>query len=139
MTMKRILCACAMVSLVLVALASMARGQITTTGIRGLVRDPNGAVVPNASVKGTDKSTGVEQTTVSSSNGGFLFPNLQFGNYKLTASASGFKTAIIASVIVESGRTTDLSVDLEVGTTAETVQVTASAEQLNTTTNEVGS
>src|SRR5262249_2377796 len=46
---------------------------------------------------------------------------------------------IIGSVVVESGRTTDLSVDLEVGTTSETVQVTASAEQLNTTTNEVGS
>src|SRR5439155_650411 len=102
------------------------------------VRDPHGAVVPNATVKVTDNSTGVEQTTVSSSDGNFLFPNLQFGSYKLTATATGFKTAVIASVVVESGRTTDVSVDLEVGTTSETVQVTASAEQLNTTTNEVG-
>src|SRR5262249_4734034 len=139
MTMKRILCACAVVSLVVVAMASITSAQITTTGIRGLVRDPNGAVVPNAAIKVMDNATGVEQTTVSSSNGGFLFPNLQFGTYRLTATAPGFKTAIIASVVVESGRTTDLSVDLEVGTTSETVQVTASAEQLNTTTNEVGS
>src|SRR5262245_15646328 len=119
-------------------MATTTFGQITTTGIRGLVRDPNGAVVPNASVKVKDNATEVEQTTVSSSDGGFLFPNLQFGTYKLTASASGFKTAIIASVVVESGKTTDVSVDLEVGTTSETVQVTTSAEQLNTTTNEVG-
>src|SRR6266571_8396018 len=123
---------------VIAMMATTSLAQITTTGIRGIVRDPHGAVVPNATVKATDNSTGVEQTTVSSSDGNFLFPNLQFGSYKVTATASGFKTAVIASVVVESGRTTDVSVDLEVGTTSETVQVTASAEQLNTTTNEVG-
>jgi hypothetical protein len=32
--------------------------QITTTGIRGIVRDPNGAVVPNATIQFTDNSTG---------------------------------------------------------------------------------
>src|SRR2546427_1279467 len=123
---------------VIAMVATTSLAQITTTGIRGIVRDPNRAVVPNATVKVTDNSTGVEQTTVSSSDGNFLFPNLQFGSYKLSATATGFKTAVIASVVVESGRTTDVSVDLEVGTTSETVQVTASAEQLNTTTNEVG-
>src|SRR5499433_1351453 len=136
--MNRILCACVLVSLSVVAMATTSFGQITSTGIRGLVRDPNGAVVPSATVKVKDNSTEVEQTTVSSSDGGFLFPNLQFGTYKLTASASGFKTAIIASVVVESGKTTDVSVDLEGGTTAETVTVTTGAAQLHTTTNEVG-
>src|SRR5215467_15578434 len=139
MMMNRILRSCVMVVVVAMAGISPATAQITTTGIRGLVRDPNGAVVPNASVKVKDNSTEVEQTTVSSTEGGFLFPNLQFGSYKLTATANGFKTAVIASIVVESGRITDVSVDLEVGTTSETVQVMTSAEQLNTTTNEVGS
>src|SRR5499427_3553506 len=139
MMMNRILRSCVMVVLTVLAMASLSPAQITTTGIRGLVRDPNGAVVPNATVKVKDTSTEVEQTTVSSTEGGFLFPNLQFGSYRLTATANGFKTAVIASIVVESGRITDVSVDLEVGTTAETVQVTTSAEQLNTTTNEVGS
>src|SRR5262252_10322365 len=138
MMMNRILRSCVMVVLTVLAMASLSPAQITTTGIRGLVRDPNGAVVPNATVKVKDTSTEVEQTTVSSTEGGFLFPNLQFGSYMLTATVSGFKTAVIASVVVESGRTTDVSVDLEVGTTSETVQITTSAEQLNTTTNEVG-
>lgn len=113
--------------------------QITTTGIRGIVRDPNGAVVPNATVKVTDNATGVEQTTVSSSDGGFLFPTLQFGSYKLTVTAIGFQNSVIAAVVVESGRTTNISVDLSLGAANETVQVAASAEQLNTTTAEVGS
>jgi hypothetical protein len=139
MMMNRMLRSYVMVALTVLAIGKISLAQITTTGIRGIVRDPNGAVVPNASVKVKDNSTEVEQTTVSSSDGGFLFPNLQFGSYKLTATANGFKTAVIASIVVESGKTTDVSVDLEVGTTSETVQVLTSAEQLNTTTNEVGS
>lgn len=118
--------------------ASPGFAQITTTGIRGIVRDPSGAVVPSATIKVTDNATGVEQTTISSSDGGFLFSNLQFGTYKLTATATGFQTIVITAITVESGRTTNVSIDMQVGTAAETVQVTASAEQLNTTTAEVG-
>src|SRR5262245_49842598 len=109
------------------ALAGAGLAQITTTGIRGIVRDPSGAVIPNAAIKLTDNSTGVEYTTVSSSDGGFLFPNLQFGSYKLTATAPGFQTTAIAAVTVESGRVTDVSVELKVGAAAETVQVVAIA------------
>jgi hypothetical protein len=123
---------------VIAALSGVGLAQITTTGIRGIVRDPNGAVVPQATIKVTDNATGVEQTTVSSSDGGFLFPTLQFGSYKLTVAAPGFQNSVIASVVVESGRTTNVSVDLQVGAATETVQVEASAEQLNTTTAEVG-
>jgi hypothetical protein len=89
-------------------------------------------------VKVTDNATGVELTTVSSSDGNFLFPNLQFGTYKLTASANGFQNTVIAAITVESGRTTNVSIDMQVGNTSDTVQVAAIAEQLNTTTAEVG-
>jgi len=123
---------------VIAALAVAGLAQITTTGIRGIVRDPSGAVIPSATIKLTDNSTGIEYSTVSSSDGGFLYPNLQFGSYKLTVTAAGFLTTVITAITVESGRTTDVSVDLKVGATGETVQVAASAEQLNTTTTEVG-
>ncbi|HEU4389629.1 MAG TPA: carboxypeptidase-like regulatory domain-containing protein, partial [Blastocatellia bacterium] len=129
--------ACACLAIVAaIALAGMA--QITTTGIRGIVRDPNGAVIPNATIKVTDNSTGVEQTAISSNDGNFLVPNLQFGTYKLTVTAAGFQTGVIGSVVVESGKTSDVSIDLQVGTTSETIQIQALAEQLNTTTTEVG-
>ncbi len=112
--------------------------QITTTGIRGIVRDPSGAVIPNATIKLTDTATGIEQNTVSSSDGGFIYASLQFGKFKLAVSAPGFQNTVIEAVIVESGRTTNVSVDLQIGTASETVQVAAAAEQLNTTTAEVG-
>src|SRR5262245_45898497 len=132
------LVALALVFAAITTLAITGLAQITTTGIRGIVRDQSGAVVPQATIKLKDNATGIEQTTFSSSDGGFLFPNLVFGTYKLTATATGFQTTVIASIVVESGRTTDISIDLQVGATADTVQVAASSEQLNTTTTEVG-
>ena len=126
-------------AVVMATWATIALSQITATGIRGIVRDQNGAVVPNATVKAADNATGVEQTTVTSSDGNFIFPTLQFGSYKLTVTATGFQNSVIAAVVVESGRTTNVSIDLNVGAATDTVQIDASAEQLNTTTAEVGS
>src|SRR5215510_9546059 len=102
--LTRLACRAFACAALMAALAITGVAQITTTGIRGIVRDPNGAVIPKATIKVTDNSTGVEQTTVSSSDGNFLFPNLQFGSYRLTVSAPSFQTSVIASVIVQSGR-----------------------------------
>lgn len=137
-TLPRLISRTLVSAVFLLAMAIPCLAQITTTGIRGIVRDPNGAVVPNATVKATDNATGVEQTSVTSSDGNFIFPTLQFGSYKLTVSATGFQNSVIAAVVVESGRTTNVSIDLSVGAATDTVQIAASAEQLNTTTAEVG-
>src|SRR5881396_2042356 len=86
--------ALALAHAVIAALATAALAQITTTGIRGIVRDPSGEVVPSTTIKLTDSATGIEHTTVSSSDGGFIIPNLQFGTYELTAKATGFQTTV---------------------------------------------
>src|SRR6266481_6653195 len=100
----------------IVALAIPASAQITTTGIHGLVRDPSGAIVPGATLKLQDTSTGIEKATVSSSDGVFAFANLQTGTYKLTVTSAGFQTAVVNAVTVDSGRTTDVNIDMKVGT-----------------------
>ena len=66
----------ALVILAATALAPFAFAQVTTTGIRGLVRDPSGAVIPNAALKLKDTSTGIEKSTVSTAEGAFAFANL---------------------------------------------------------------
>src|SRR5437868_13091627 len=91
---------------VLAALSLPSFAQVTATAIHGLVRDPSGAVVPGAALKLRDTSTGIEKTTVSSADGVFAFGNLQPGSYNLTATASGFQTAVLNSIAVDSGRTT---------------------------------
>ncbi len=112
--------------------------QVTATGIHGTVRDPSGAVVPNAAVKATDTGTGIEKSTKTAEDGGFVFTNLQAATYKLTISAAGFQTAVLDSISVDSGRVTDVAAALTVGAATQTIEVAAAGAQLETTSNEVG-
>src|ERR1035437_5586154 len=124
--------------LAIAAMSPFATAQVTTTGIHGTVKDTSGAVVPKATLRLVDTAQGIERQTISSDEGAFVFVNLQAGDYKLTASAPGFQAAVVAQIKVDSGRTTDIGVTLKVGSATETVEVAASAVQLETTSNEVG-
>ena len=119
-------------------LAQLALAQQTTTGIRGVVRDPSGAVIPNVSLTLKDNATSIQKTALSADDGAFLFANLQSGAYTLSASAVGFQTAVYNKITVDSGRNTDVNIEMKVGTATETVEVAASTVQLATTSNEVG-
>src|ERR1035437_89292 len=124
--------------LAIAAMSPFATAQVTTTGIHGTVKDTSGAVIPKAVLKLVDTSTGLEKQTVSSEDGSFVFANLQAGGYTLSASAAGFQTAVYNKVTVDTGRITDQAIDMKVGSASETVEVAATAVQLATTTNEVG-
>ena len=120
------------------AIAHLSFAQVNTTGIHGVVRDPSGAVVPNVSVTVRDVGTGIERKATTAGDGGFVFPNLFAGTYKVTASAAGFDTAVLDNIVVDTGRVTDVAVRLELGTATQSVEVNASLAQLETTSNEVG-
>ena len=128
----------AIFALALLATAPFGFSQVTTTGIHGVVRDPSGATIPNAGLKLRDTATGIEKSTTANAEGTFVFVNLVAGTYSLTASAPGFQNAKLDSIVVDTGRTTDIAVAMNVGSTTETVEVSATAAQLETTTNEVG-
>jgi hypothetical protein len=122
----------------LLALAATGFAQLTTTSIHGIVRDPSGALIPNAAVKLIDTGTRAERNTTSGSDGAFVFAGLQAATYKLTVSAAGFQNAVYDNVAVDSGRVTDVSVQMTVGAATQSVEVSAVAAQLETTSNEVG-
>ena len=83
--------------------------QTSTTAIHGIVRDPSGAVIPNAALKLKDSSTGLESVSTSTEDGAFAFPSIRSGAYDLTASAPGFQTSVIKSIVVDTGRVTDVT------------------------------
>lgn len=108
-------------SLLLLPLAS---AQVTTTGeVRGSVLDPSGAAIPNAELKLVDEATGVEKTTTSSQDGGFVFLTLQAGSYRITVTAKGFQTAVSLGIKVETARTTDVVMKMAIGSVTEAVEV----------------
>jgi len=111
-------------------------GQARTEGqLSGTVVDPSGAGVPGATLTLTEPSTGFSKTVTSNGSGDYVFPDLQPGTYKLTASAKGFAPAVYDDVAVYAGRSTDLKVTVKVGTNAETVEVSAETEVLETSSN----
>jgi Carboxypeptidase regulatory-like domain len=111
-------------------------GQARTEGqLSGVVVDPSGATLPNATLVLDQPSTGFHTMVTSTAAGVYAFPDLQPGSYTLTVDAKGFATKIYNTVVVFAGRTTDLRVDLKVGTVTETVAVSAQAEVLETSSN----
>lgn len=133
-TFRRLLTFLTAASLFLVA--SVAWGQARTEGqLTGTVVDPSGATVPNATLTLTAPSTGFTTTVKANASGDYTFPDLQPGTYTLTASASGFATQTYKAVVIYTGRTSNLKVQLQVGTAAQTVEVSAEGEVLETTSN----
>jgi len=114
-----------------------AMAQVTTGSVRGVVTDPNGAVVPSAKVTLTKKSNNNTLTTQASGSGTFEFNNLLSGNdYTVTVEAPNFKTLTLTDVSVNLNQATDLPAQLTLGGVGETVTVTsAGTELVDTTTN----
>lgn len=113
--------------------------QATTGILRGTVLDPNGQVVPGASVVAKNEATGVSSpTTTTTGNGIFFLANLLPGQYSITVSTNtGFKTATISDIAVRLGLETEVSVNLEIGSASEVVTIVAGTEEVAQTTSEI--
>jgi Carboxypeptidase regulatory-like domain len=109
--------------------------QQTTGNVRGIVKDPTGAIVPNAKISITDRQTSNTVTAESSGDGEFRFNNLLAGDYQITIEAANFKKLTLSDVRVVLNQTTDVPVTLQVGIQTETVEISAEgAELIQTTT-----
>lgn len=118
----------------------LAHAQVRTTGqVSGTVVDPSGAALSAATITARDTSTGLTQSVTANDSGQYVFPSLQPGNYQLTATAPGFAAAVYNDLVVEAGRTKDLEIKMKLGAATEHVEVSASGEVLETTTNTLSS
>ncbi len=120
--------------LVVLSLGVAANAQTFRGAINGTVSDPSGALVPNAGVKATENSTGIDHNTVTTSDGAFSFQDIPLGFYKVTVTASGFPVYTVDKVEVTAGGIYTLAVRLTMQQQATTVEVSAAALTLDTTT-----
>ena len=113
-------------------------GQQNTGQIKGIIRDPQGAVIVGAEISAVNVATSAALETTSNGAGAYAFPNLDVGLYKLTAKYIGFKTVEQPNVRVISGGTVTLDLTLAVGETSQVVTVSAEADVVDVTSTTAG-
>jgi len=99
--------------------------------LAGTVTDPSNAVIPGAQI--TISGPVGDKTATTDAEGRFLFQVLIPGTYSVKISKDGFKTANIKSAQVDTGKTSTISIKLELGTSATVVEVTAASVGVDTT------
>jgi len=105
--------------------------------VSGVVTDPNGAVVPGATVTITNSETQQSVVTTTSSEGRYTSPVLTPGTYTVKVDSSGFKSTVLTNLSVRSSSASRGNIRLEVGSVQEVVTITASQQadiSSNTTT-----
>ncbi len=112
--------------------------QSDTSTISGIVKDPSGAVVVNAKVTVRNEATAFERITSTNEAGFYTVPNLAPGYYTVVVEAAGFKTFTQTRNNLQAALPSQVNADLTVGQVSESINVEASAAQLNTESATVG-
>ncbi len=120
--------------LLLASAAVLGQSQATAADLTGSVVDPNGAVVPGATVTARSLTTNITRTTVSGDNGTYRFIALPPGDYEVAAEAPTFKRVVITPVTLTVGQSADLRINMEIGEQDVTVTVTGDSVELIETT-----
>src|SRR5262245_9552950 len=119
------------------ALVGLATAHGPTGSIVGVVRDPSGAVVPEARVEVVSDATGLARTIATSAQGDFSFPALSAGGYEVNVEAPGFQSAI-RHADVEAGTTTKAALTLHLGDVKDSITVDGVSPQMHYDSHTVG-
>lgn len=102
--------------------------------LRGTVTDPQGALVPGATVTLENKNTNQKLVSTSDKNGIYQFNALPPAPYRLTAKAPGFKQKVLESVQIIPEQPNALDLQLEIGEAQQSVTVSGTTQALDTDT-----
>ena len=113
--------------------------QSTNSGtVEGVIADPSSAAVVGASVTLVDAGTGISRSATTNESGRYFFANVAPGKYTVTINKSGFRVLKFTDQTVNVGTDLLLNGTLELGSTTETVEVTATGIELQTLNATVG-
>ncbi|MGC2619447.1 MAG: carboxypeptidase-like regulatory domain-containing protein, partial [Acidobacteriaceae bacterium] len=106
--------------------------------IHGTVTDVSGAVIPNAKVTALNTSTGIATNGTTDGKGYYTFPQLQTGGpYTVSVVASGFQRYEKTGITLRVNDNPEIDAALQVGSNTQTVQVAASAVQVQTSDTQI--
>src|ERR1700722_11492213 len=99
--------------------------QVSGATLTGTVMDQSGAVIANAKLSITNKSTDLTREVITDSSGLYSAPNLQPGIYDITVEAPGFSTSVQTGLTLTVGATQALNISLQIGRNVEPTDVSA--------------
>ena len=123
---------------VFLCLASSSPAQLDRAGLNGTVTDPAGYVLPETHVTAVQNATGLRRETVSSLTGTYDIPELPIGVYTVTFAHEGFHTLTFENVVQVVEHTRTLNATLQVSGGQQRVEVSASSEQLDESSDALG-
>ena len=136
---KRSLFGIALLFCICALLPSALFSQSASTGtVAGTVTDPSGAAIAAATVTLTDRATNTPRVASTNENGRYIFVDVPAGSYDVSVSKQGFRISKLSGQSVNVGSALTLNVTLEIGSVAESVEVTASNAELQTLNATVG-
>jgi len=112
--------------------------QLFPGRITGTVRDAQGAVVPAATVKLSNPTTGQERTVTTDDTGKFNFPELALGTFRLAVSKEGFGTTVVTDITTSEGLVNNINPVLAVGSVRSQIEVTSTPPLIQTETDSSG-
>lgn len=108
------------------------RAQVDQGAITGVVHDTSGAVIPNAQVTLTNTDSGLVLQRNSNASGVYIFSPVKIGNYKVSATASGFQTTSQENLHVDIQQRLNVDLELHPGAVSETITISGEPPLLQT-------
>lgn len=134
--------AAAMIACLAIGVLAGCLGALAQTfqgGVRGIVLDPNAALIPNVELTLVNEETGVARSTVSNAAGEYSFANVQPGVYTLSADLEGFSAFVAEGLVIGISTFLVADITLNVGGVEETITVTAETPLIENGTASVAS
>jgi hypothetical protein len=118
------------------AATGFAQTQVTTGAIEGIVTDPSGAVVGDATVSANNAATGFERQVMTDSSGFYRIVLLPLGTYRVSVAKRGFATLVLQGVEVTLGKSTRADAQLKIAAAGEQITVNAQETAVEVTQTE---
>ena len=112
--------------------------QVDRSGLIGMVTDSSGRLLAATHVTAVQNSTQLRRETMSSPDGSYDIPELPVGVYSVTFEHAGFKTVSFINVEQVIGQTRTLDAALRVAGGEERVEVSASSQLIDKSSNSLG-
>jgi hypothetical protein len=128
---------CALLVWTLAVFARGAAAQVNTVNLSGTVRDPQGLVVAGATLELANPANGVTRSVTSDASGRYEMIGSPPGTYTLTVTAQGFATLKNPSLTLTFGTAAEYDPQLQVQSTAQTVNVTGATDLVETSKTDV--